>query len=360
MNHPLQKISPLARHGLAALLWVSLWLAAAVANAMPRVIFTVEDGEGNTVIAGESAEPAFRGWIDAISIGTGFDKLPVGAEFAARRARLVVPDFFVVTKQPDKASPKLQEAFFREVVFPVVRLKYLTEGLVSPAQPITIELRGVSVVEYEMGNGLFDPTNPKAPPGGIPTELFGLAFDEIRWLYRYDDPDTGRPATETSRWDRSYGTNSPDEDSDGDGIPNSEDPDDDNDGATDGQELENMLNPFVNDLLFDFDRDDQPNFRELLTGTDLNSGRSRFAIESLGLRKHPDGMALSLRLPVIGGRIYRVFGSFNPGDPEGWILLREFPIEPGRPFEMADFELPPGVAQRLPQMYFRATVEYLE
>ena len=67
------------RTGLTALcIAVSLVLIATEAMPAPRVVLIVEDARGTPIISGESTDPNYPGWIDAIAIGTGFDKLPTG------------------------------------------------------------------------------------------------------------------------------------------------------------------------------------------------------------------------------------------------------------------------------------------
>ena len=220
-----------------------------------------------------------------------------------------------------------------------------------------IELREVRVVEYEMGNGAADPAISNAPPGGIPTELIGLSFREIRWIYRYRDPATGKEEDERSQWDAFYTTNAPNLDSDGDGLSNADDPDDDNDGAPDDEELEALLNPLVDDMRFDFDEDGDLNIDEWLAGTDPNSGHSFFAIDRLSLRDDQGRLAATIRLPVVGGRVFRLLGTFSLSDPKGWFALEEFPIPPGTPAGMVELELPPGVIPLLPRLFIKATVE---
>ena len=333
----------------------SLVFLLATAAAVPRVVFVVEDATGTPLIGGESIDPLYPGWIDAIALGTGFEKLSNSGAHAARRARLVVPDSFVITKKPDKASPQLQEAMFRGDEFPVVRAKYLTDAPPPEGEPIMIELRRVSVVEYEVGNGRDDPAFEDAPPADVPTELVSLSFKEIRWIYRFVDPTTGGEVEEESRWDVFYTTSSPGEDSDGDGIPNEADPDDDNDGIPDNDELANFLNPLVNDTLFDFDGDDDLNIDEVMRGTNPNSGHSFFGIDSLSLRDDPGGLVLSVSVPIIGGRLYRVLGSFDVQDTGSWIVLGEFPVPPGFPAQLGELELPPGAVPPAGRMFFRVS-----
>ena len=332
----------------------ALVLMAICSAAAPRVVFVVEDASGKPLISGESNDPDHPDWIDAIALGTGFEKLPSGGtDHAARRARLVVPNAFVITKHPDKASPSLQEALLKGEVFPVVRVKYLSGEPGIDREPIVIELHRVQLVEYEIGSG-GDRFVPSAEP---PVELISINFEEIRWLYRYRDPDTGGEKVELSEWDSLYTTDSRDRDSDGDGLVNAIDPDDDNDGASDEAELAALLNPLVDDMRFDFDQDGDSNKDELLAGTDPNSGHSFFAINSIGLRNEQGRLAATISLPATGGRLYKVMGTLSPSDPDAWFLLAEFPVEPGTPSEMMEFELPAGVVPLLPQLIFRATVE---
>ncbi|MGI9244614.1 MAG: type VI secretion system tube protein Hcp [Verrucomicrobiales bacterium] len=331
-----------------------LILMAACATASPRVVFVVEDPGGEIIIGGESTDPVHPGWIDAIALGTGFEKLPSGGTaHAARRARLVVPDSFVITKHPDKASPSLQEALLLGEVLPVVRLKYLSGEPRSGSEPIVIELRQVLIEGYEISSGGERPLPGDTPP----VELVYLSFEEIRWFYSYRDPATGEPREELSEWDVLYTTNAKDRDSDGDGLVNAIDLDDDNDGASDSDELAALLNPLVDDMHFDFDQDGDSNMGELLAGTDPNSGHSFFAIDSIGLRYDQGELVAAIRLPATGGRLYRVMGTLSPGDPDAWFLLAEFPVESGTPGGMEEFELPAGVVPLLPQLIFRVTVE---
>ena len=340
----------------AAVLAAALFLGCATAGAIPQVVFLVEDDTGVPILSGGSTDPRSPGWIEAIALGTGFEKLPSGSGHSARRARLVVPDAFVITRKIDKASLQLQLSLLKGEVLPVVKVKFLTDARGPEGEPIMIVLRQVSVVDYDVGNGSDDPAFDDARPGGVPTELISLRFNEISWVYRYEDP-AGGEMEELSEWDVSYGTNSRDEDSDGDGIPNVLDPDDDNDGFDDEAELAAFMNPLFDDLLFDFDGDDDLNIDELIRGTDPNSGHSFFGIDSLSLRDDPNGMAVTVRVPILGGRIYRVMGTFNLGDPDSWIVLGEFRVPPGAPAEMGEFELPAGAMVLSERLFLRVTAE---
>lgn len=70
-------------------------------------------------------------------------------------------------------------------------------------------------------------------------------------------------------------------DTDGDGTGNNADPDDDGDLIPDLYELQNKLNPLVNDASGDLDGDGQTNLKEAVAGSRANDASSYFRIERI-------------------------------------------------------------------------------
>jgi hypothetical protein len=120
-----------------------------------------------------------------------------------------------------------------------------------------------------------DPKNPDTDGDGIPDGW------EIDWGLNplvddaAEDPD-GDGLTNLQEY--TYGTNPLKADSDGDGLSDAEEihmygtdpnnPDTDGDGMPDGWEIDNGLNPLLNDRLLDNDGDGLSNYEEYLNGSD--------------------------------------------------------------------------------------------
>lgn len=134
-------------------------------------------------VEGEAQDRDYENWSHMISFSQGlfFDPGPGPGGF---RGRAVFEDV-LVTKQLDKASPKLAEAVAQGRVFPTVEIhwtKIVPSGNHMPYY--TYELRNVQVVGYHIGASAMSDT--------VPTEEMSLNFEEIKVTYTEVDA-AGRP-----------------------------------------------------------------------------------------------------------------------------------------------------------------------
>jgi len=126
-------------------------------------------------IEGESLDKEHQKWSDLLSFGQSISKPGKGSGQTRRRGDIVVDDMRV-TKELDKASPKLAQAICRGKVFKNVNIEltasYGNEGRVTY---YAYELKNVLVVKYNVsGAGQTDEA---------PVEEIALNFEEVRVTY---------------------------------------------------------------------------------------------------------------------------------------------------------------------------------
>lgn len=132
-------------------------------------------------IDGESQDRDHKNWINLTSFSQGQF---VATDAATGRARgQVVFEDIVVTKELDKASPKLAEAVAQGKVFPKVDIHWARVVADGAQTYYRYELKNVQVTSYSLGG------STQSDP--IPTETLSLNFEEIKATYtEYDE--TGR------------------------------------------------------------------------------------------------------------------------------------------------------------------------
>jgi type VI secretion system secreted protein Hcp len=125
-------------------------------------------------VDGEAQDRDHRSWSDLISFSQG-QRVPTDA-FTGRATGRVVFEDIVVTKELDKASPKLAEAVAKGQVFPTVVIHWARLVADGTAQTYyTYELKNVQVTSYNIGG------STQSDP--IPTETLSLNFGEIKVTY---------------------------------------------------------------------------------------------------------------------------------------------------------------------------------
>ena len=128
---------------------------------------------------GECQDKDHKNWSDLLSFSQPIHK-PGGGTGATRRRGDVVLEDVVVTKELDKASPKLAEAVCKGRVFPKVEIhvtaSYTDAGRVTY---YAYELKNVQVCSYNInGSGQSDQ---------VPVEDMSLNFEEIKVTYTEND-----------------------------------------------------------------------------------------------------------------------------------------------------------------------------
>jgi type VI secretion system Hcp family effector len=152
---------------LAAALAGAFALALGLSAAHPAdaAAFIKFDG-----IDGESQDAAHQGWIKLQS-ATQLPPSTGQASGQAKGKRQHKP--VTITKELDKASPKLREALAKGTVFPKVEIDY-QEGEGARASYVHYELQDVIITSFQ-GSG------SAASDGSVPTETLSLNFEKISW-----------------------------------------------------------------------------------------------------------------------------------------------------------------------------------
>ena len=159
---------------------------AAPPGTGPDILYIKFDG-----IDGETQEKNHVAWSNALSFSQVHAASDSGTD-GMRRAAGVIFEDVVVTKEIDKASPKLAEAVCKGTVFPSVQIHVTREFPDGSKTYYACELKTVFVTSYET---VF---TQEVSPGGSsqggempPLEEISLSFGEIKATYtEYDE--TGR------------------------------------------------------------------------------------------------------------------------------------------------------------------------
>ena len=132
-------------------------------------------------IDGEAQDRDHKNWSNLTSFSQGHF-VPTDAATGRARGRVVFEDI-VVTKELDKASPKLAEACAQGKVFPKVDIHWTRVAADGAQTYYSYELKNVLVTSYSLGGS--------AQSDPVPTETLSLNFEEIKATYtEYDE--TGR------------------------------------------------------------------------------------------------------------------------------------------------------------------------
>jgi type VI secretion system secreted protein Hcp len=133
-------------------------------------------------VDGEAQDRDHRSWSDLISFSQS-QLVPTNAATGRATGRVVFEDI-VVTKELDKASPKLAEAVAKGKVFPTVVIHWARVVPGGTTQTYySYELKNVQVTSYSIGGS--------APSDSVPTETLSLNFEEIKVTYT-ESSETGQ------------------------------------------------------------------------------------------------------------------------------------------------------------------------
>lgn len=131
-------------------------------------------------VDGESKDKNHEKWSIIESFGQGMTQPGGGATGQARRRGSVILDDIHVSKQLDKASPKIASAICTGKVFPKVEVELVANyGGEDRQVYYKYELTNVLVTSYSVGGA--------AQADQVPMEDFSLNFEEIKNTYtEYD------------------------------------------------------------------------------------------------------------------------------------------------------------------------------
>ena len=151
-----------------------LLVAAAGPSLAATAAFVKFDG-----VDGEARDNTHKGWNDLASFSQSIHKPGSGTGATRRRGSVVLEDISL-TKELDKASPKLAEAICKGKVFPKVEIHLVSGGTTYYAY----ELTNVRITDYSVTGA--------ESPGAAPVEQLSLNFEQIKVTYTELD-DSGRP-----------------------------------------------------------------------------------------------------------------------------------------------------------------------
>jgi type VI secretion system secreted protein Hcp len=144
-------------------------------------------------IDGEVQDKDHKGWSDILSFSQSLHQPGAGATGQTRRRGDVQMDDVHVTKELDKASPKLAEAVCNGKVFPKVEIhvtaSYTDSGRVTY---YAYELKKVLVTGYNIGGS--------GQSEDVPVEDLTLNFEEIKVTYTENDSDGKKKGNVEYTW----------------------------------------------------------------------------------------------------------------------------------------------------------------
>jgi type VI secretion system Hcp family effector len=131
-------------------------------------------------VTGEAKDDKHTDWSDILSFQQGIQQPGSAATGPTRRRGDVILEDIRVTKELDKASPKIAESVCKGKVFPKVEI-HLTASYTDAGR--------VTYYAYEMKNVLVTSYNisGSAQSEDVPTEDFSLNFEELKVTYTETD-----------------------------------------------------------------------------------------------------------------------------------------------------------------------------
>ncbi|MGZ5503995.1 MAG: type VI secretion system tube protein Hcp [Chthoniobacterales bacterium] len=212
-----------------------------------------------STIGGDATEPNHQGWIEAFAFSAGASN-PATIGPGGGTAGITTLSSVDVVKLLDKTSPKLAKAVAAGTNLGNVILDVVNSASGLPVYHII--LRNAIASSDQLGGS-----------SELPVETISLEFEAIEWTYNYQgDSET------MAYWDRINVIGGPgpmptptpaaQQDTDGDGIP-------------DAYEMDNGLNPLVNDANGDKDGDGVSNIGEYRAGTRANDANSVFRVHGI-------------------------------------------------------------------------------
>jgi len=141
------------------------------AAGVPGSLYIKFDG-----VDGEAVDKDHKAWSNALAFSQG-QSLPTSRSAAGAAAGRPVFENLVVTKELDKASPKLAEAVCRGKVFPKVEI-HLTRSFGGMNQ---------TYYKYELKNAVISSYQISGASQTVPVDEIALSFEEIKVTYtEYD------------------------------------------------------------------------------------------------------------------------------------------------------------------------------
>lgn len=131
-------------------------------------------------VEGEAQDTGHKNWSDILAFSQGIQQPGSSATGATRRRGDVIMEDIHVTKEMDKASPKIAESMCKGKVFPKVEI-HLTASYTDAGRVtyFAYDLKNVLVTSYAIaGSGQSE---------DVPTEDFSLNFEEIKVTYNEAD-----------------------------------------------------------------------------------------------------------------------------------------------------------------------------
>ncbi len=131
-------------------------------------------------VDGEAQDKDHKNWSDILSFSQGIVQPGSGATGPTRRRGDVILEDIRVTKELDKASPKIAESVCKGKVFPKVEI-HLTASYTDAGRVpyFKYDLKNVLVTSYNVSGS--------AQSEAVPTEDFALNFEEIKVTYTEAD-----------------------------------------------------------------------------------------------------------------------------------------------------------------------------
>lgn len=144
-------------------------------------------------VDGECKDKDHQKWSDLTTFGQGMHQPGGGATGATRRRGDVIVDDISVTKELDKASPKIAESVCKGKVYPKVEI-HLTASYTDSGRVTyyAYELKNVLVTMYNIGGS--------GQAEDVPNEDFTLNFEEIKVTYTEYDNDGKKKGNVEYSW----------------------------------------------------------------------------------------------------------------------------------------------------------------
>ena len=165
---------------------LSLTAIAVFAAALTMIGFT-DDAEAAAYIKfdgvdGEATDSDHKDWINLLSFQQSMAQPESSATGATRRRGDVIMEDIMISKELDKASPKIAESVATGKVYPLVEFELLADYGGSRATYLKYELKNVMVTSYSISGSANE----------VPMEQISLNYEEIKVTYTEND-SSGKP-----------------------------------------------------------------------------------------------------------------------------------------------------------------------
>ena len=241
-----------------------------------------------STIGGEATAPNHEGWIEALAFSAGVSN-PATIGPGGGTAGTPALSSVNVMKSLDKASPKLAKA--------------VAAG--TPLGNVTMDVvestNGLPVYHIILRNAIVSSNELSGSTAELPTESLAIEFEAIEWTYTYQPGGS----EEIAYWDRITVMGGPGP------LPTPTPPmqqDSDTDGMPDAYEMDNGLNPLMNDANGDKDGDGASNISEYRAGTLANDANSVFRVRGIS---RGDGTML-ITWSSVANKTYTIRKSASP------------------------------------------------